>query len=170
MSAYMLGVTAGVTFGLIIFVCAWFWRRRKNPAWNKFDERQIVGRGKAFQAGFFTLLIAGAACAIWEYATGLPGESFLWHIGVLLLGITVFALTAIHYDAYVGMYDTPHRFMRMGILFIVAMTLSGLSNLLSDRPESRTMAFMNLAVAIIWVLIVAALQLHRKKAAMEDAE
>lgn len=170
MSAYMLGVTAGITFGLIIIVCAWFWRRRKNPDWNKFDERQIVGRGKAFQAGYFTLLIAGAICSVWEYIAGLPGEPFLWHISVLLLGITVFALTAIHYDAYVGMYDSPKKFIRIGTLFIISMTLSGLSNLLSDRPESKTMAFMNLALAIIWVLIVAALQLHRKKAATEDAE
>lgn len=169
MNYYMLGITAGITLGLIVFVWSWFIHRRKNPNWNKFDERQIVGRGKAFQAGFFTLLIAGAACAISEYVYGLPGETFLWHIGVLLLGVTVFALTAIHYDAYVGMYDDPKKFLRMGILFVASMTLCAIANLRSEHAEGRTIGWLNLAIGAIWFLIVIALQLHRKGSA-EDSE
>lgn len=168
MNYYILGVV----FGIIIAVGAAlivYWKAKKaNPNMNKYDERQTVGRGKAFQAGFFSLLLANAAVSIGDYAFGLPGESFLWHVGAMFFGVCVFVLTAIHYDAYVGMYDSPKRFIRAGILFSIAMTLGAITGFTSDRPESRAIAVIDLMLVVMWLLVIIALQLHSKKAEAEE--
>lgn len=161
MNYYLLGVVVGIVFALAAFLISVYLHKKKNPNTGKYDERQMVGRGKAFQAGFFTLLIVGGICNIWDFVSPLPGGSFLWNIGVLLLGVTVFAVTAIHFDAYVGMYDSPRQFLTMGACFIFAMATIGFVNLHSDRPEGRIIGITNLGVGIMWIIIVAALLLHR---------
>ena len=91
MNYYLLGVVVGVIFALGVFFIRLYLHKKKHPNTGKYDERQIIGRGKAFQAGFFTLLAAGALCNIWDFVSPLPGGSFVWNISVLLLGVTVFA-------------------------------------------------------------------------------
>ena len=113
-------------------------------------------------------MIAGGICNIWDFVSPLPGGSFLWNIGVLLLGVTVFAVTAIHFDAYVGMYDSPRQFLTMGACFIFVMVTIGLNNLHSHRPEGRIIGITNFGVGIVWIIIVIALLLHRRKAQKEE--
>lgn len=168
MNYYYLGIVFGILFAVGIFLTVCFIRKRKNPNGCQYDERQMIGRGKAFQAGFFTLLIAGAVCNVWDYISPLPGGSFLWNIGVLLLGVTVFAVTAIHFDAYVGMNDSPRRFLAMGIGFVFLMAAIGLINLYNGRPEGRIIGITNFGVGIVWIIIVAALLLHRRYSRKED--
>lgn len=168
MNYYLLGVVVGVIFALGVFFISLYLHKKKHPNTGKYDERQMLGRGKAFQAGFFTLLIAGGICNIWDFVSPLPGGSFLWNIGVLLLGVTVFAVTAIHFDAYVGMYDSPRQFLTMGACFIFVMVTIGLNNLHSHRPEGRIIGITNFGVGIVWIIIVIALLLHRRKAQKED--
>ena len=164
MDYYILGIFFGILFGAVAFMAA----KLRHPNTCKYDERQVVGRGKAFQAGFFTLLIAGVICNLWDFISPLPGGSFLWNIFVLLLGVTVFAVTAIHFDAYIGIYDSPQRFLTMGACLIFAMAAIGLGNLHSDRPEGRIIGFTNFGVGIVWLIIVAALLLHRRSSRKED--
>ena len=168
MNYYLLGVVVGVIFALGVFFISLYLHKKKHPNTGKYDERQMLGRGKAFQAGFFTLLIVGGICNIWDFVSPLPGGSFLWNIGALLLGVTVFAVTAIHFDAYVGMYDSPRQFLTMGACFIFVMVTIGLNNLHSHRPEGRIIGITNFGVGIVWIIIVIALLLHRRKAQKED--
>ena len=168
MDYYLLGVIFGIVVALAAFIIGLILHKKKHPNSGKYDERQMAARGKAFQAGFFTLLIAGAICNIWDYVSPLPGGSFLWNIGVLLLGVTVFAVTAIHFDAYMGMYDSPRRFLLMGIGFICFMACSGMMNLHNGRPEGRIIAITNFGVGIVWIIIVAALLLHRRSMQKEE--
>ena len=170
MDYYLSGIIFGIFFALAAFLMARFIHKKRHPNSGKYDERQMAGRGKAFQAGFFTLLIAGAACNIWDYISPLPGGSFLWNIGVLLLGVAVFAVTAIHFDAYMGMYDSPRRFLTMGACFIFAMAAIGFGNLHNGRPEGRILGIINFGVGLVWIVIVAALLLHRRSAGEKEEE
>ncbi len=170
MNYYLLGMGAGVVCALAAFILSLFIRKKRGTYPCQYDERQIVGRGKAFQAGFFTLLIAGAVCNIWDFASPLPGGSFLWNMGALLLGVTVFALTAIHFDAYLSLNENPRQFLLTGICFVFAMAAIGLNNLQNDRPEERIMGIINFGVGIVWIIIVAALLLHRRGAAQKEDE
>ena len=168
MNYYYLGIIFGVLFALGAFIIACFIHKKRHPNTGKYDERQTLGRGRAFQAGFFTLLIAGAICNIWDYISPLPGGSFLWNIGVLLLGVTVFAVTAIHFDAYLSLNENPQQFLATGACFVFAMAAIGLGNFHSDRPEGRIMGIINFGVGIVWIIIVAALLLHRRSSQKEE--
>lgn len=164
MNYYILGIFFGVLLGSVVIVAV----KLRHPNASKYDERQLISRGKAFQAGFFTLLIAGVTCNLWDIASPLPGESFLWNIGVLLLGVAVFAVTAIHYDAYLGLFDNPKWFLFGGFCFIFAMSLSAVSNLHSDRPFQKNLGILDLEVGLVWAVIVIALLLHRRNAQKEE--
>lgn len=164
MDYYVLGIVIGILIGVMVILAV----KLCHPQGYQYDERQMIGRGKAFQAGFFSLLIAGGICNAWDFVSPLPGGSFLWNICALLLGVTVFAVTAIHFDAYVAMNDNPKRFLTMGTCFIFAMPLIGLSNLHGDRPMQHTLGILNLAVAMVWIIIVATFLLHRRNARKED--
>ena len=168
MNYYLLGVVVGIVFALAVFFIIAYLHRKKHPETGKYDERQIIGRGKAFQTGFFTLLIAGALCNIWDFVSPLPGGSFLWNIGTLMLGVTVFAVTAIHFDAYVGFHDNPRQLLIAGGCFICSMTLFGLTNIHSERPWGHTLGIINFGVGLVWIIIVAALLLHRRNSQKED--
>ena len=168
MNYYLLGMIVGVIFALAFFILSLFIRKKKGTYPCKYDERQMVGRGKAFQAGFFTLLSAGALCNIWDFASPLPGGSFVWNIGVLLLGVAVFAVTAIHFDAYLSLNENPQQFLATGACFVFAMAAIGLGNFHSDRHEGRIMGIINFGVGIVWIIIVAALLLHRRNSQKED--
>ena len=168
MNYYLLGVVVGVIFALGVFFISLYLHKKKHPNTGKYDERQMLGRGKAFQAGFFTLLIAGGICNIWDFVSPLPGEGFVWNIGVMLLGVAVFAVTAIHFDAYLSLNENPRRFLTGGFCFIVSMTLFGVTNLHSTRPENHLFGILNFGVGLVWLVIVIALLLHRRKAQKED--
>lgn len=168
MNYYLLGVLCGFLAALIGLILVGKKFAKSHSGASNFDERQIIGRGKAFQAGFFTLLISGMVCNIWDYISPLPGGSFLWNVCVILLGVAVYAVTAIHFDAYLGIFDNPKQFLFGGFCFILAMCLSAFSNLHADRPLQRDLAVLNLAVGLVWVVIVAALLLHRWRIQKED--
>lgn len=160
MNFYIAGIIVGLIVGVIVFLASRFIFKKMSC---QYDERQMIGRGKAFQAGFFTLLIAGAVYNIWNFVAPLPGSSFLWNICILLLGVTVFAVTAIHYDAYVGVNDTPQRFLTAGVCFIISMGLLGFTNLHGGRPEQHTLGILNLAVCAVWIILVIALLAHNRR-------
>ena len=168
MNYYLLGVVFGIIVGLGVFFTRWCIRKKSGAYPCNYDERQMVGRGKAFQAGFFTLLIAGGICNIWDFVSPLPGEGFVWNIGVMLLGVAVFAVTAIHFDAYLSLNENPRRFLTGGFCFIVSMTLFGVTNLHSARPENHLFGILNFGVGLVWLVIVIALLLHRRKAQKEE--
>lgn len=168
MSDYVLGFIIGLVGSIAIALITFFLVRKKTGG-PKFDERQMVGRGKAFQAGFFTLLVAGAAVSLAEYAELLPGSVFVWHIAALFLGTAVFALTAIHFDAYVSMTDSPKRFYTIGACFTVSMTCLSIIRLTGGEETDRPHGWISLMLAVMWVLIIAALYLHNR-AGVEDAE
>lgn len=164
---YKFGFLLGAVLVLAIAFVIFFIIRKKNPG-QKYDERQIIGRGKAFQAGFFTLLAADGIITIAEYLSELPGTPFHWHFAAILVAACVYALTAIHFDAYLSMTETPRRFYIMGACFVVAMTLSAVINLTDADPSDHAIGFLNLGIAFIWLVIVAALFIHNRRKAAED--
>lgn len=164
---YKFGFLLGAVLVLAIAFVIFFIIRKQNPG-QKYDERQIIGRGKAFQAGFFTLLAADGIITIAEYLSELPGTPFHWHLAAILVAVCVYALTAIHFDAYLSMTETPRRFYIMGACFVVAMSLSAVMNLTDADRSDYAIGYLNLGIAFIWLVIVAALFIHNRRKAAED--
>lgn len=165
---YTLGILFGAVFTVV--VCALLFAKKKNwhPGSSDFDERQQIGRGKAYQWGFFTMVIAGSVYAMTDYAMELPGFSLPWVMGIVVLGVAVFALTAIHYDAYYGFREKPERYYIMGACLIFVMAFSGISNVTSADPDNVAFGIVNFEVAAIWLVIVAALLIHNRKGRGEE--
>ena len=65
MNEYSIGLACGIIFG-VLFLVIWFaFRKAKGiDPMEKFDERQIADRYKAYKSGFFALLIFVAADAL----------------------------------------------------------------------------------------------------------
>lgn len=169
MDHYLLGVLLGAAGAVMLGLGVWLISRKKTGA-PRYDERQIIGRGKAFEAGFCTLLVAGFLVSLLERFEVLPGDGFLWHILAMMLGVGVYVLTAIHFDAYLSMTEKPRQYYIMGACFTVAMGLAAVGNLLNEDADDHMIGWMQVMVAALWVFLVIALWIHNRKRAGEDEE
>ncbi|MCQ2419668.1 MAG: hypothetical protein MJ118_00880 [Clostridia bacterium] len=167
MNDYVWGVLLGLFLVLVLAFIGYYVIGKKCGS-TKYDERQKAGQGKAYQAGFFTLLISVTLVSILNDCDVLPGSDFVWQIAAVLVGVAVFALTAIHFDAYVGMNDTPKRFIIMGGFFTAAMIFSAVGNLMAGESCNHDIGCINLMVAALWIMIVAALLIHNRKKTEEE--
>ena len=136
---------------------------------NKYyDERQIIGRGKAFEAGFFTLLISEFFVSFPDLVDSLPGSFFVWQMAAIGLSMVVFALTAVHFDAYLSMRNTPKQYIVMGCFFTVSALLLARVNFRDGEAGSREVGFLCLMAAVVWVVLVAALLIHNRKKTRDE--
>lgn len=165
MNASIFGIIGGLLFVTLFFLIRMLCKK-KRPC--DYDERQRMGRGRAFQAGFFTMLLAGAIVACLDFLGVLPGSGLLWHMGALLLGVAVFAVTAIHYDAYVGLHEKAKSYYIGGSCIFAAMILNGVVNLGSSDPDRVTLSILDFQVAALWVVILIALLVHRFRSKEEE--
>lgn len=165
---YTLGILFGAVFTVV--VCALLCSEKKNwhPGSSDFDERQQIGRGKAYQWGFFTMVIAGSVYAVTDYAMELPGFPLPWVMGIVVLGIAVFAVTAIRYDAFYGFREKGNEYYIRGACILLLMTWSGVSNLRRGNPEDVAGGMVSLEVAALWLVVVAALLIHNRKGRGEE--
>ncbi len=161
---YIVGLLIGICFGALPLM---LWKKSSS---HQYDERQIAGQGKAYKAGFFTTLICSGLCVVLEVADGLPGEPLMWHICALLAGTGAFAVTAIHFDSYISLNSSPKQYYFMGGCFIVAETCIAINNFRSDDPDNMVMAVISLMVAVLWVIVLLALLIHRRRAKAEEQE
>ena len=128
----VIGLIAGIALGLLLACLLKFlirkmggrfeliWQIRK----DSYDERQLIERGKAYRAGFYTLLIyVVAAC----WLSDLFDVPVLMSFGGMWLGVSlallVFALRCIRTDAYMSLYENPKgliiMFLVIGLLNLV---------------------------------------------------
>lgn len=166
MNYYVLGILAGATLSVGLFFLIRALCKKAGDC--EYDERQMAGRGKAFRAGFFTMLAAGSVSACLDLCGLLPGSAFPWSMGALLLGVAVFAVTAIHYDAYIGFKSNPRRYYIMGACFIAAMVCNGILNIRNADPDKIAFGILNFQVAAIWVVIVIALLARQARGKEEE--
>lgn len=162
MDNYHAGLTVGLAAGIVaglIFVAFLF---RKKILDCHFDERQERARGKAFQYGFFTLLIS-------TYAYGTSDVMFGHWCDVLAgvticvaLGLCVFAITCILKDAYLSLREKPRVVMTMFALlsalnlgFGVMHGLSGdlvEDGVLTFRAVNPIVGFATLVILIVYIV------------------
>lgn len=161
---YLAGILCGLLFGALAYLI----KRKVSNTSCEYDERQMACRGIAFQAGFFTMLLAGMVVALTSWAGFLPGEALPWHMGALLLGVGVFAVVAIRRDAYVGFQERPKKFFFLGGFFIVALGGNALRLIGTDDPMQRVMQALDGEVAALWLVIMGALALHLHRRKKEE--
>ena len=108
--AKIAGIVTGIVVAvLLVILMAVLFRKQGGVGFGraKYDERQLLARGKAYRAGFFTVLIYELLYAfgdLMELRWTVPFTGVM--IG-LFLGIAVFGVVAICQDAYLSLNEKP---------------------------------------------------------------
>ena len=118
----------------------------------EFDERQQLARGKAYKAGFYTLL-AGL----------LP-------FAVICVGVTVFACVSVANDAYLGIRQNPRAMLLVLGIVVVGNLTAGFSVMESAGfADGLTVEnSMNFIIAAMGLIILAALAIRLRMAARDE--
>lgn len=163
--SYYIGVIVGfllvVGFGLLVrFV---FKTKRVKP---KYDERQIIARGKAYKVGFFTLLIYGAVCTVLQAMEIYLCDGLVREVIGIVIGVGAFAIVAILNDAYIG-YNENNRYS-IGVMSLIGLLNLGsaIIGIITDglwKDGQATNTIVNLAVFILFFVILTTYWLHKKK-------
>ena len=172
--AYIAGIICGLAICVIIGLIFRLRRGKKsNQGKIEYDERQLLARGKAYKAGFFVTMIY---CLLFAALSVTELPFFQSVTGMLIgvfLGIAVFAVTAIHNDAYLGLNENKRSFLILGIVVAVANLLTGVLNGMDGElfvDGQLTFDCLNLMVGILFVVIIAALLIHDCQAKKEEKE
>ena len=153
-----VGLAAGLLAGLA-FIMSLF---KKKVLDMHFDERQERARGKAFQYGFFTLLIAAYAYGISDVLLGRWCDVLTGVTLCIALALCVFAVTCILKDAYLSLREKPRTVMTMFALisamnlgFGVMYALSGglvEDGVLTFRAVNPVIGFVTLVILIVYIV------------------
>lgn len=112
-----IGFIVGMVIGILVLVIlALAQRAKKKTAWCEYDERQLQARGKAFQYGFFALLLYDTFYAVF-FEEGEPSwcsNMFGIYLGIGI-ALAVFGVYAIWNDAFMQLNQSP---LTICLLFI----------------------------------------------------
>lgn len=168
--SYYIGMVVGflVVFGFGLLVRFVFRTKRVKP---EYDERQTIARGKAYKAGFFTLLIYGAICTV------LQSMGMNWYDGLLrevvgmVLGVGVFVVIAILNDAYLGFNENTGY--SIGILTLIGLLNlgCGIMGIITNglwKDGKATTSIVNLLISLLFLVVVVTYWIHKKKVSNLD--
>ena len=122
----------------------------------EFDERQQLARGKAYKAGFYTLLVGLLAVYLIPIFTEWqPKDTALLPFLVICVGVTVFACVAVANDAYLGIRQNPRA-------MLLVLGIVGFADGLAVENS------MNFIIAAMGLIILAALAIRLRMAARDE--
>ena len=124
---------------------------------QQYDERQLILRGRAFQKGFFTILVLGAVyMMIRLFADRSFMEDVVALMLVMIVGIGVFAVDCILHEAFLTANRKPWSY----VLICCAAVLSNVSGLYRCIREGTlirggllTIDCIHIALAALFVVV-----------------
>lgn len=162
MDHYHMGIAVGLAAGLIaglIFVAFLF---KKKILDMHFDERQELARGKAFQYGFFTLLISAYVYGFSDLLLGKWCDVLTGVTLCIAAALCVFAVTCILKDAYLSLREKPRTIMTMfALLSILNLGLGAMhasspglveDGVLTFRAVNPIIGFAMLVILIVYTV------------------
>ncbi len=182
---YILGMICGI---LMVAAVVWLFNKLLRKCGGRiglpckkgsFDERQLLARGKAYQAAFFTLsgYMALAACLDQVFEISILASYGGLELG-FCISLLVFAVICICKDAYMSLYENP-----LGV--VVTFLAIGTMNLLigiqqfhanSGKEMEEDIFFkgylfnLDLGILVFVILIVFAGKLFYNKIYMEEKD
>lgn len=131
----ILGIGTGVVVGLLLVAIILRLTKTDGSMRCKYDERQMLARGKAFKYAFFTLVLCDAA-----YAFGFAIEPMVlvmdvsaYMIAAILFSALIYVSYCIWNDAYFSLNENRGRMtIIFGILGLLNLVL-GIRSLMDGR-------------------------------------
>ncbi|MCR5624584.1 MAG: hypothetical protein K6G11_05000 [Lachnospiraceae bacterium] len=156
-SARSLGLAIGVIVGLIVTVVILKLINKDGNTKTKYDEMQLITRGKAYTYAFWTLIIIELFLCI--TSTGdykFPFNNYVLHFSAIIIGIVVQVSYCIWHNAYFGLNNSKSRFAIFAILiavfnFGIALYLHSKGELIVDGVFQD--ALMNIIVGCMFIVI-----------------
>ena len=137
----------------------------------EFDERQQLARGKAYKAGFYTLLVGLLAVHLIPIFTEWqPKDTALLPFAVICVGVTVFACVAVANDAYLGIRQNPRAMLLVLGIVVVGNLTAGFS-VMESVGFADGLAVensMNFIIAAMGLILLAALAIRLRMAARDE--
>lgn len=137
----------------------------------EFDERQQLARGKAYKAGFYTLLVGLLAVYLIPIFTEWqPKDTALLPFSVICVGVTVFACVAVANDAYLGIRQNPRAMLLVLGIVVVGNLTAGFS-VMESVGFADGLAVensMNFIIAAMGLIILVALAIRLRMAARDE--
>lgn len=149
---------------LVLAVIIFFVFRLIGMRQKEFDERQIQARGKAYQYGFFAMLIAQIFVIFAEGVLDLD----MHYIGgslCLFSGLTVFVVYSAWKDAYFALKQKPYTSLGLCVLVVLCNCMgpvrmwregAGLSEILHSETCLNLMCaccFLALTITVVLKLL-----------------
>lgn len=172
--SYIVGIICGLAICVIIGLL--FRMRRCKTSGRgtvEFDERQQLARGKAYKTGFVTTLIY---CLLFGALSATEIPFFQSVMGMLIgpfLGITVFAVTAIFDDAYLGLNENKRSFYILSIVICAANLAVGIMHGVNGELIENgqlTIDSLSLMLGVLFAIIPCALVIHDLRAKKEAVD
>ena len=159
MDNYHAGLALGILVGVIAASGLLAFLFKKKVLDCHFDERQERARGKAFQYGFFTLLIASYVYAVSDEVFGRWCEVLTGVTLCIAVSMCVFSVTCILKDAYLSLREKPRTIMTFfALLSIVNLGLGVMYHISPGLTENGVLTFRAvnpiIGAAILVILIV----------------
>ena len=110
---YHAGLVFGLLCGILAGVASVALLFKKKVMSMDFDERQESARGKAYQYGFFTLMVCLYGYGVSEMILGRWCETLAGMTLCIAISLGVFAVTCILKDAYLGLREKPRQIMTL---------------------------------------------------------
>ncbi len=144
----------------------------------QFDERQLIARGKALGAGFYTLMLTLLCYIFYSKIAVNPILDTAIGIGLcIIIGVAVFAIIGITKDAFVGFTENASGKKKLfGFLGGINLAMGVLSILNGRLLEEGKLSFsvLNLAVGALAVTLCIGMIIRgaqqKKQAALEESD
>lgn len=155
---YILGFCIGLGLVLIIALTAAIIGKRIGVFSQKYDERQKAIQGKAFKAGFLTLIGYLMVCGVFSLMLETEWcDQFTYSMIGVCLSATVFALICIVNNAYTSLDQKPKTYIIIfGGLGIANLALGIMNLLLGEMVVNGMLTFhsVNFIVGIMLLIIL----------------
>ena len=163
----MMGIAVGIFVGLILCVFVLKAMNKDGKMKTKYDEMQILVRGKAYQYAFWTMMGLEAAMLVLDSENiQLPWEGYVTHMIIILIAVLVQVSYSIWNDGYVGLNTNVGRFGLFSVIislfnFLIAggAIFDG-KMIVNGRLQSPV---MNLLCGVLFIVI--GIELFLKKIA-----
>lgn len=134
-----------------------------NP--TKYDERQILMRGKAYQIGFMTILGLNASFIFFSvFFDAMITYGYLWNCVSMIIGLTVFAVYSICNDAFFSLKEDVDSYI-ISTIFIVIVNFIGISPIVQEINSIADLLLSyrlcNLLITLSFMIILVTLLIKK---------
>ncbi len=156
---WLAGALSGIAIVLIVFLI----KRVTRGKDKDFDERQTAARGKAFQYAFFTTALGELFYVCLEAGGIVFADTSIGPLLPVILGLAVFAVTAVANDAYLSLRESPRSAFLFPLIILAINLLAGIPKLLNGEvfvDGILTFGGLNLVMAALFAVLLAAVVIH----------